>query len=554
MARQALRQLSTSLRALGTVFENRDLRRLELAWACFSFAIWSYAIALGVYAFDAGGPAAVGIAGLVRLLPGALASPFAGMLGDRHSRRAVLLASAIASALALLGSAISVAAGAPVALVFGLAGLFTISASPYIPAQGALLPAISRTPQELSAANVAYSAMENGGFLLGAVLTGILLAASGPELAFTVAALAAVIAAALNAGLTRDRRPESSGGEEVSGVLAETGAGFRTLLDDPKVRLVGAMLTLLVFFEGAADVLAVIVVLDLLELSEGAVGYLNAAWGIGALAGGAALAVMLSRGNLALGLVAGSLTAGAALSLPGVWPVAIAAYLGWGVIGVGYTLVDVAARTLLQRLGSGEILARVTGSLETSRLAAMAMGSIAASGLVALLGSRAALMAFGALLPLFTLLRWRALRAFEIGAPVTEGHFALLRGDPIFAPLPVATLERLSRDCVPLEATSGIEVITEGDHGDRFYLIEAGEVEVLQSGSWLRNQGPGESFGEIALLRDSPRTATVRATCATRLLAVEREHFIAAVTGHATSRQTATAVAEARLVEPPESR
>ena len=98
-----------------------------------------------------------------------------------------------------------------------------------------------------------------------------------------------------------------------------------------------------------------------------------------------------------------------------------------------------------------------------------------------------------------------------------------------------------------LEAEAGQELITQGDPGDRFYLIDEGEVEVLEDGISKRNRSEGDGFGEIALLRDVPRTATVRATRRTRLLALEREQFIDTVVGHTRSHLNAQAVAADRL-------
>ncbi|MDP9228213.1 MAG: MFS transporter, partial [Actinomycetota bacterium] len=256
-----VRQIISSVRVVTSVFGNPDMRRLQLGWGAMSFALWSFAISLGVYAFGVGGATAVGIAALVRLLPGALASPFAGLLGDRHPRRTVLLLSSLGVTAVLAGSALGVALGAPPALVFGLAGLFTVLSSPYVPAEGALLPAVARTPQELAAANVAHSAVDNAGFLAGAVLTGLLLATTGPEVAFAAAAAASAAAATLLAGLRRDTRPSYVRGADASGVLQETGRGARILLADTRLRLIATALTLLVFFEGAADVLVVIVAL-----------------------------------------------------------------------------------------------------------------------------------------------------------------------------------------------------------------------------------------------------------------------------------------------------
>jgi MFS family permease len=539
-------QLRRSVKAVAVVFRNPDMRRLELAWAGASLSMWAFAIGLGVYAFEVGGAVAVGVAGLIRLLPGAFASPLAGLLGDRYSMRLVLVSSTLAAAAVLGGATVAAALAAPAGVVFALAGLFTVAVSPYVPAEGAMMPVAARSPQELSAANVAHSVMDNLGFLLGSLLAGALLALASPEAVFALAAAVGSVSALLLARLGRDPRPQYAAAQ-VGGVLDETARGARELLAEPKLRIIGAALTLLALFEGAADVLVVILALDLLDLDQGSVGYLNGAWGIGALLGGAVLALLLERGRLATGLVLGSIVAGASMALPGVWVAAAAAYLAWMGIGAGYTFVEVAARTLMQRLGSDETLARALGFLETSRLGAMALGSIVAPGLIALFGVEGALIAIGAVLPAFALLRWSALRSFEIRAPVKEGHYSLLRGNEIFAPLPVDTLERLSHDLVPVACSPGEEIITQGEHGDRFFLIEAGQVEVYEDGDFRRDQSGGECFGEIALLKDVPRTATVRAVRECRLLALDRADFISAVTGHRRSHEAARGMVERRL-------
>jgi MFS family permease len=538
--------LRRSLQAVTVVFRNREMRLLQLAWCAESLATWSFAIALGVYAFDAAGATAVGIAGLARLLPGALAAPFGGLIGDRFSRRVVLVISALGHA-ALLGVATAAAAAdAPTAVVFVLAGLSTVAISPYVPADGALMPFVAGTPQELSAANVAHSLGDNLGFLVAGVAGGVLLATASPQAVFGMAAIAGLITALLLARLTPDARPAYA--SETSGtILAEMARGARSLLADPRLRLVGTGLSLLVFFEGAADVLAVIVALDLLGLGQGAVGYLNAAWGIGALLSGAALAVLLSRGQLAVGLVLGCLIAGASLALPGVWVVAAAGYIAWVGMGFGYTLVEVVARTLMQRLGSDETLARALAFLETSRFAAMALGSVAVPVLIALFGVRGTLIVVGLILTAFALARWSALRALEIGAPVHEEHFRLLREHPIFAPLPIDTLERLSHDLVTVTPAPGEAVVTQGEPGERVYLIADGKVRVEVDGVVRRTHSEGECFGEIALLNDVPRTATVSALEGCRLLALDRDHFISAVTGHRRSGEAAASVVQHRL-------
>jgi len=544
---EVARQLRLSLHALLIDFENRDLGLLGAAKIGISFAGWSFAIALGVYGFEAHGVLGVGIVALIRLLPGAIASPFAGLAADRYSRRDVLLLSAVAMAAVLAGASLAAGLDASTDVVFVFPALFAVALAAYMPAEAAIFPVLARTPQELSASNVNHSAMENAGFILAAIASGLLLTATSPGTVFAVAAVVAALATSLLLFVTRDSRPQYDDEEEaVAGVLREVSLGARALREHPALRLASATLIVLLLFEGFADVILVTLALELLHLEEGSVGFLNAAWGIGALLGGASLALLLDRGRLVAAIAGGSLVIGAATILPGIWPEEATSYLAWFGIGIGFTFVEVAAKTLMHRLASDETMGRVIASLESGRLAAMALGSLGAIGLVELLHPDGALIALGALMPLFVFLCWTRLRAYEVGAPVAEHQYLLLRENSIFAPLPIATLERLSHDLQPVEVAAGEDVIVQGDVGDRFYLIEQGEVEVFENGVFRRNEGPGESFGEIALLHDVPRTATVRTTADTRLLALEREQFLLAVTGHRRSQQRAESVSGER--------
>ena len=542
---RALGQLQIVIRALVIDFENRDLGLLGAARIALSFASWSFAIALGVYGFEAHGIVGAGLVALVRLLPGAIASPFSGLLADRFSRRQVLLVSAAAMTAILAGAAIAAGADAPTGVVFIFPALFAVAASGYAPAEAAMFPLLARTPQELSASNVNHAAMENAGFIVAAIATGILLTATSPGTVFAVAAAVLALATVLIAFVRRDSRPEYRD-EELASVGRELSLGARALVFHPALRLSSLTLILLLLYEGFADVILIALALELLHLEEGAVGFLNAAWGIGALVGGAALALMLDRGHLVAAIAGGSLLLGLATVLPGVWPEEATSYLAWFGIGIGFTFVEVAGKTLMYRLASDETMGRVISALEAGRLLAMALGSLGAILLVEWLHPDGALIVLGALMPIFVVVCWARLRSYEVGAPVAEGPYHLLRENSIFAPLPIATVERLSHDLAPVEFGAGEEVIVQGEHGDRFFVIESGKVEVFENGEFRRHEGPGESFGEIALLHDVPRTATVRTTEPTRLLALEREQFLAAVTGHRRSHQLAGDIVDDR--------
>jgi MFS family permease len=539
--------LRTSVSALVLDFANRDMGLLGIATFGSAFAMWCFTIALGVYGFEAHGAVGVGLVALVRFLPGALAAPLVGLSIDRFPRRSVLLASSVASTIVLGGATVAAALGAPTPVVFVFPALFAVSFCGYGPAHAALTPTLVQTPQQLSASNVTHSAMENAGALFAALGAGVLLGPTSPGFVFGVAAVAMAVVVVLVLGVRKDSRPEYVAEEdEVAGAFLEVTRGLRALAYHPPLRLASLTMVLLFLFEGFADVLVVVMALELLDLGQGSVGFLNATWGIGAVIGAMALAMLLDRGRLVVAVAGGSLLVGVATMLPGIVPEAPPAYLGWLLIGFGFVFVEVAAKTLMQRLGSDETLGRVIGSLESLRQAAMALGSIGAVVLVELLGVRGALIALGTLMPLFVVSCWTRLRAYEVGAPAAEAPFRLLRRNSIFAPLPLATLERLSHDLVPVDVAAGEDVIVQGEIGDRFFLVDEGQVEVFENGVFRRNEGPGESFGEIALLHDVPRTATVRTTVDTRLLALDRDQFLLAVTGHRRSHQLARAVSDDR--------
>ena len=540
-------EVGSSASAVAAVFSNPGLRNLELSWGALSVATWSYTIALSVYAFDYGGAAAVGVVALIRLLPGAITSPLAGLVSDKHSRRSVLMAStALVSLTLIISAVVGSSEGAP-ALVFALAGLFTVASTPFLPAEGALMPQLSRSPRELAAANLTRNLMDNGGFLVGSIGVGIALALGSPGNGFALAAIAAVGSLTAAIRVPTDERPDYAKGIVARRVISETFAGFRLVGRDPSLRLPGAMISLLAMVEGAVDVLIVITALDLLGLSQGSVGYLNAAWGVGGLIGGVALALVLNRGHLIRSALVGSILIGVALGLPAASVAAIGAYAGFALFGAGHSFVDVVGNTLLQRLGDDESLGRIRGALESLRLGAMALGSILVPASVGLVGIRWTLVIAGLLLPAYLSIRSGRLRSLEMGAPLDSAHYELLRVSPIFAPLPVATLERLCHEVREEEMEPPEAVITQGETGDRFYLISSGEVEVFEGEQFKRIQGPGEGFGEIALLHDVERTATVRAKTKGTLLSLDREHFLEAVTGHSRSHETAAEVARTRL-------
>lgn len=508
-----------------------------------SLGVWGGLLALAVYAYERGGATAVGIMAMLRALPGAPAAPLLALIIDRTSRRRVMLASSVARGVVMLAIAAAVARDAPLGAVYGLVALLAASGPAFRPAFLALLPRASRTPVELASANVASSLVSNTGFLAGSLLVGFLLGATSAEIVFAALGIAFAAAVMPLLGVEPDVPPEPEPG---AGLLTQAALGVRAVATDASLRELVVLSSCLLFVDGALDVLVVVGALGFLDGGEAGAGVLNAAWGAGCIAGGAVVMVLLSRGRLTTGIMLGAALLGAAAAVAGLVPAFALAVGALVVLGIGYTLVDVASMTLMQRLTPDHVLGRVGGVIEAVTVAAAAIGSLAAGLLVDAVGGRASFVLIGLLLPVLVLLRRRRLAVLEAGAPVPVREYRLLRSHEIFTPLSVAEAERLANSLEEVRPAAGEQIIVEGETGDRFYLVAEGEVDVYEHGRFRRTCGPGDGVGEIALVRDVPRTATVCARDDVVLLALDRATFLRAVAGQAPSMRAARRVADER--------
>ena len=539
------RRLGESLRAFTAVFRNEDLRRLELAWSGSIIGQWGYEVALAVFAYRAGGATAVGLVALVRLLPAAVVAPFAALLGDRFRRKRIMVAADLARVCAMAGAAAAVFGGAPAATVYALAAIAAVTGTAFQPAQSALLPSLARSAEELTAANATSTTLEGVGFFVGPALGGLLLAVTSVGAVFTMTAALFLWSALVLGRIGADSR--GGPGVEADSILREALAGFRAVVVESRLRLLVGLYGAQTLAAGILRVLLVVTALRILDLGPSGVGFLNSAVGVGALAGMLIVLALIGTSRLAAVFRLGILLWGVPLALLGIWPSVAAALVLLGILGVGNTLVDVAGLTLLQRAAPDDVRARVFGVLESVFLGTIGIGAILAPLLTAALGARGALIAAGGGLSVLVLLFWRPLSAVDAAAAVPESELALLSGIPIFAPLPPVTLEQLASRLSRVRVPAGEVVLRRGDPGDRFYVIGEGEVAVALDDRPPVTLGRGAYFGEIALLRDVPRTATVTARTEVELYALERDVFIAAVTGHAPSAEAADAVIASRL-------
>ena len=541
------KQLADSAVAFRSVFANPNLRRLELAWAGSIVGHWALGVAVAVYAYGVGGAAAVGLLYLLRMVPSAVFSPFAAVLADRYRREAVMLASDLVRVALIAAAAAGVFADAPPAAIYALVVLAGLAAAPFRPAQAAISPSLARTPDELTATNVVSSTIESVGFFVGPALAGLLLAVASTGTVFTATAGLVLWSALCISGI-RTRAAPKERAREGSTIAAEALAGFRTVVSYSRLRVIFGLFAAQTLLAGALQVLLVVTALELLDLGKSGVGFLTSSIGVGALVGAIGSFALVGRRRLGPPFIVGILLFGVPLALIGVWPTTVAALLLLGLVGAGNTLVDVAGFTLLQRAVPDEVLARVFGVVQMLWLGSMGLGAIVIAPIADGLGGRAALIVAGAFLPaVVVLLGTRVLTIDAAAEGPAPDQLALLRSIPIFAPLPGTPLEHLAARLIPVRLDAGAAVVRQGERGDRFYIVVEGKVDVSADGKPVATLGPGGYFGEIALLRDVPRTATVTAGTPVTLYALEREDFVAAVTSHAPSAAAADAVVGARL-------
>lgn len=540
-----------SIQIWRSILREPNLRRLELAFIGFNIAEYGTWIAMLVFTYRVGGVTASGLVGAVQLVPAALFAPMASVLGDHYRRDRVLMLGYLAQVITVTVAGVALISRPPLIVVYVLAALAATSVTLTRPVQGALLPSVAGTVGQLTAANVVSGWIEGAGIFMGPLLTGALLAAISPGSVFLVMASVLLVSTLLTVRL--DVSPTLDSRRDASNLHAELVDGLRLVVGEPRARVVVSFLAANFFLVGSMDVLFVVLAFQLLHIGAPGVGFMNAAFGLGGLASVALLSGVVSRRRISPALLLGTAGWGIGLGLIAVVTDSVAAPLLIGIAGAGRPLVDITGRVLLQRVVHGHALARAFGILEGISMASQGAGLALMPLLISRAGGRLTFVIMGALLPALLIVLWRPLNRAGAAAVVPAHVSRVISGVPFFAPLSHLIREHLVMSVVQVGAVAGEVVIREGEQGDRFYMIEDGQASVSLAGREMAMLGPDDFFGEIALLREIPRTATVAAVTDLQLYALERDDFLAAFTGQKESRQVAEAVADARLQEHEES-
>ncbi|MGB0099848.1 MAG: MFS transporter [Nocardioides sp.] len=531
------------------VIRNGALVRSLLSFGFAFTAEWAFTVAIGLVAFAEGGALAVGLVGLLRLVPAALLAPVITAYADRMPRERVLVASGVVRGVATLLTAPILLADAPIVIVYALAVVSSVAFTPFRASHSALMPSLCRTPDELASVNVLRGGLDSVSVIVGPLVAAALVAVADVAAVFGFAGACSLLSACLLIRLRYERIPPQA--IRPRHLLAEVGQGLAAVGTYPGVGLTVGLVVLQAAIRGAFTVFLLVITIDLLGRGESGVGVVQGAVGVGALVGSVLCTRLVGSRAMTRWLGVAVVLWGMPLAVIGLVPYYLPALLAAGVIGVGNALVDVTAFTLIARMVPDSVLGRVFGVLESVGAMAVGLGALAAPLLIEVLGPRGALVMVGAIAPVVCLALWSRLTRIDRSVGVRTDDILLLRRVPMLRPLPVPVLEQLGRELRHTTVRPETTVFRAGDRGEGFYVIADGTVEVLDGDDLVRTMGAGEGFGEIALLGNTHRTMTVRTVDTVELCYLSGVDFVSAVTSISGARSAAEETRRAYLAHAP---
>ena len=547
-ARRYTKREWVAVRQYSPLGYSRPIRLLLLARGVCNAGDLAAFTATSVYAYRAGGAGLVGILGLLRWVPAGVLMVLITNWSDRTRSERLLTASVVTRALLLAAAAAAMTDGGLAILVVLLVALEGGLSSVFRQVQTALLPWLARTPDELTRANSAAGALRSAAAVGGPALAAGLLAVGRPQYAVLagcgLVATGAVLLTGVRARSPREPVPAAGRRKQFKLDLA---AGWRAGVWRTRVRTLFVPAAAQTFARGVLTVLAVVIAIDVFSLGSAGVGWLVAALGAGGLVGGPLAAVLVRGRNAARYFGAGVAGWGLPMILLAFaharyWP-----YLMFGVIGLADVFDNVGVYSALQKVIPPGLTVRAQGTRRGALLISTGLGSAVAPLLIRGLGVRGTLIAVGLLLVVIAASYLPSLWVIDSRISAPSSDYALLRQVKFFRPLPSATIQHLASVLQPAIYEPGALIIREGEPGLYFYLIESGRARATKGGRELSEMGPGDSFGEIALLQQIPRTATVTAITRLHVWILAREEFLAAVTGNPESVHSADEVVSARL-------
>lgn len=540
-------RLRAAARAVSATAGNSALLRLQLSFASGWTSEWALIVAIGVVAYRAGGPLQVSVIASLRMAVPALAAPVLSVFSDRFRRDRVLLWSGLVRAAAIGGAAAVIAAGGPpvatYALVIVAACAFILTRA----GNSALVPLLCRSPLELTSAMASRGFLDSAGTLLGPIVAAALLAISTPAAVLAIVAILSLGSSLLLVPLRYEAPWRAGRPRALNRLLSDTVEGLAALLGHRDAAVLVGLALVQTFTRGCLNVFLVVLAFEALNSGAAGVGVLTAAVGVGATVASVAAFSLVSSRHLALLEGFGVALWGLPLALSGMVASRPAVLLLMGLIGVGNALVDVGLFTLLARLIPEGLLGRVFGTFESLIALTVAGGALITPVVINLLGLRGALILLGAIAPVATLIAIGRLVRVDRSIVHRDTEIGVLRRVAMLQALPMPVIESLAANVGHAQVGAGLDVVRQGDPGDQFYVIAAGQARVIRDEEQLAELSAGDCFGEIALLHETPRTATVHAQTDLSLYVIGRSEFLSALRGCSASDRAAQSLVHERV-------
>lgn len=528
------------MRAYARVLRHRDLRYLFSALVVSACGSWAYNVALAVFVYErTHSPSWVSAVFLAKFVPSLLVSAYGGVVAERFERVRLMASLDLLMSALQVAIAVTAAMHGPVIVAIVLAGLTSVSSTPYLPAVSAMLPQLAGE-EDLAAANALNSTIDNLVIIAGPAIGALMLLAGPPSLVFALNAASFAVSALLVSRMrARSAVTDVTEGGE-AGLLSQLRVGIATIMHSGNAALLVGFSVLASFLYGTDTVLFIVLSKEQLGTGADGYGYLLAGLGVG----GVLTAVLIDRlarmprlgAVISLGMVVYCVPTAAMVLVhqPGV------AFALEVVRGGGTLVVDTLAVIALQRSLAPELVARVFGVFWALVLGAISLGALLVPPVLHAVGLRGALLAFGLVIPALVVLGYPLLMSMDRTAAarfrVIRPRIAVLEGLGLFAHASRAALEKLADAAVEVEAPAGEAIVREGQPADALYVLVDGSVQVSAAGELgglarpIRTMTGPTYFGEIGLLRQIPRTATVTTSTPCRLYRIDGKAFLDALT------------------------
>jgi MFS family permease len=537
----------------GVLRGNRNLQLLFGGQVVSTFGDWLYVLALGIIAYEITGTATVvAVLTFARLLPYAVLLPFSGILADRGNRKVLMISADLGRSVCMFGLLFAGTEGT-LWIAYPLVFVATAFSSLFKPAMSSVLPGLVGDEERLGEANGIWAQMDSVSFVLGPALGGLLALLGAPELAFVINGATFLISAAtlLFVHIPPREAPVPAEGDE-EGWLSETLAGFRFLFreNDGVLAALTVAFVGLTFTGGGIWTLILVLSDEAFGLGTEGSGFLNSAYGAGGILGGLAAGYLASKIRLGPAVMWSTAATSVVFLFLGITPAGVLPFVILFAVGVLDIMVDVNGTTIIQTGTPEGLLGRVFGAFEGVLILAMLMGALLVGPLIEVLGVRTSTVVFGVVGLLIFLACLPRLRKMES----VLGVRMFVRKVPVLSGLSHAVLEDLASRMTLAKVPDGTAVVSQGEVGDRLYIVKDGEAEVVARGvdgeeKELATLSKNDYFGEIALLRDVPRTATVRARGTMELYSLEREDFQKLLARSEGLKTAMTGTGDARYVE-----